>query len=215
VIRSSSGRPVARRTLIGALALLLPAIAGCEAGLNAPTLQFHQPQGSAYTVVNGIKIDDVFVLGAPSGSPVPSGASASMFLSIFNGGTSNDTLESVTAPKNAADVKVTGGTVSLPVNSLVTLTGPQPSVVLSNLTEPLNSGTFIPVTLNFQHAGVVTLEVPVQPQSYEYATYSPPASPSPTATPTTVPTPTPTRVSTATPTPTKTSAGTATSKPTP
>lgn len=213
MIRSSSGRPVARRTLIGALALLLPAIAGCEAGLNAPTLQFHQPQGSAYTVVNGIKIDDAFVLGAPSGSPVPSGASASMFLSLFNGGTSNDTLESVSTGY-AANVKVTGGTVSLPVNSLVTLTGPQPSVVLSNLTKPLNSGTFIPVTLNFQHAGAVTLEVPVQPQSYEYATFSPPASPSPAATPTSVPTPTPTGVSTATPTPTKTSAGTATSTPT-
>jgi copper(I)-binding protein len=212
VIRSSSGRPVARRTLIGALALLLPAIAGCEAGLNAPTLQFHQPQGSAYTVVNGIKIGDAFVLGAPSGSPVPSGASASMFLSLFNGGTSNDTLESVSTGY-AADVKVTGGTVSLPVNSLVDLTGPKPLVVLSNLTKPLNSGTFIPVTLNFQHAGAVRLEVPVQPQSYEYATFSPPASPSPTATPTSVPTPTPTRASTATPTPTKTSAGTATSTP--
>jgi copper(I)-binding protein len=207
VIRSSSGRPVAHRTLIGALALLLPAIAGCEAGLNAPTLQFHQPQGSAYTVVNGIRINDAFVLGTPSGSPVPSGASASMFLSLFNEGASNDTLESISAPGTAADVKVTGGTVSLPVNSLVTLTGPKPSVVLGDLTKPLNSGTFIPVTLNFLHAGPVMLQVPVQPQSYEYATFSPPVSPSPTATPTQVPT--------ATPTPAKTSAGTATSTPTP
>jgi copper(I)-binding protein len=203
VIRSSSGRPVARRTLIGALALLLPAIAGCEAGLNAPTLQFHQPPGNTYTVVNGIRIGDAFVLGPPSGSPVPSGASASMFLSLFNGGTSNDTLESVSAPGTAANVKVTGGTVSLPANSLVTLTGPKPSVVLSNLTKPLGSGEFISVKLNFQHAGEVTLEVPVQPQAYEYATFSAPPAPSPTATPTRVPapTPTPTSAGTATPAP--------------
>jgi copper(I)-binding protein len=204
VIRSSSGRPVARRTLIGALVLLIPAIAGCEAGLNAPTLEFHQPPGSGYTVVNGIRIGDAFVLAGPVGSPVPSGSSASMFLSLFNQGTSNDTLESVSAPGTAASVKVTGGTVSLPVNSLVDLTGPEPSVVLSDLTKPLNGGEFIPVNLDFQHAGTVTVEVPVQAQAYEYATFSPPPSPSPTATP-----------KTATPKATKTPAATASATPTP
>jgi copper(I)-binding protein len=193
VIRSSFGRTAARRTLIGALALLLPAIAGCEAGLNAPTLQFHQPSGPAYASVNGISIDNAFVLGAPSGSSVPSGSSASMFLSLFNAGTSSDQLVSVSAPGTAASVKVTGGTVSLPVNSLVSLSGPQPSVVLSDLTKPLTGGEFIPVTLHFQHAGSVTLKVPVQPQSYDYATFSPPPSPgaSPTATPAKVPQPHP------------------------
>jgi copper(I)-binding protein len=155
---------------------MLPAIAGCEAGLNAPTLEFHQPSGSAYATVDGIKISNAFVLGAPDGS-VPPGSSASMFLSLFNGGTDNDKLLSVSAPGTAATVKVTGGTVSLPVNSLVDLAGPEPSVVLSNLAKPLDSGGAIPVQLDFQHAGVVTLEVPVQPQSSEYATFSPPPTP--------------------------------------
>lgn len=177
MIRSSSGRPVARRTLIGAVALLLPAIAGCEAGLNAPTLEFHPASAGANTVVNGIRISDAFVLGAPSGSSVPSGSSASMFLSLFNSGAGNDQLVGISATGWATSVKLTGGTVSVPANSLVDLTGPEPSVVLNDLTKSLGGSEAIPVTLDFQHAGSVTLDVPVEPQSFYYSTYSPPPTP--------------------------------------
>jgi copper(I)-binding protein len=191
VIRSSR-KTVANGLLIAALALLIPAAAGCEAGLDAPTLQFHPASAGAHAEVNGISINNVFVLGAPGGHPVPTGQSASLFLSLYNGGTGNDTLVSVSSPDAASSVQVTGGTVSLPVNSLVNLMGPQPSVVLSGLTQPLASGTAIPVTLDFQHAGSVTLDVPVQPQQYYYSTFSPPpAAPagSPTPTPTGTATP--------------------------
>jgi copper(I)-binding protein len=167
---------VARSLLIGSLALLIPATAGCEAGLNAPTLEFHPASTGAHVIVNGIAVTNVFVLGAPSGSTLPAGSSASVFLSLFNGGTSGDTLTGVAAPA-ANSVNVSGGTVSLPVNSAVNLTGPQPSVVLTGLKKPLTAGTDVAVTLNFQHAGSVTLEVPVQPQSYEFETYSPPPTP--------------------------------------
>jgi copper(I)-binding protein len=184
VIRSSSGRTVARRTLIGAVALLLPALAGCEAGLNAPTLQYHQVPSGTHAVYNGIAISDAFVLGAPSGSTIPSGGSASMFLSLFNGGTNSDQLVGVSAPA-AGSVKVTNGAISLPVSSPVNLEGPHPAVILSNLTKTLSSGGSIPVTLDFKHAGSVTLQVPVQPQSFYFSTFSAPPSPgaSPTATP--------------------------------
>ncbi|HEY7263313.1 MAG TPA: copper chaperone PCu(A)C [Trebonia sp.] len=188
----SSRKTVANGLLIAALALLIPAAAGCEAGLDAPTLQFHPASAGAHAEVNGISINNVFVLGAPGGHPVPTGQSASLFLSLYNGGTGNDTLVSVSSPDAASSVQVTGGTVSLPVNSLVNLMGPQPSVVLSGLTQPLASGTAIPVTLDFQHAGSVTLDVPVQPQQYYYSTFSPPpAAPagSPTPTPTGTATP--------------------------
>ncbi len=182
MFRSSSGKTVARHLLIGALALLIPATAGCEAGLNAPTLQFHPASSGANAVVGGIKISNVFVLGAPSGSSLSPGSSASVFLSLFNGGTNDDTLMSMTAPGWAASVQLSGGTVSLPANSPVNLAGPEPSVVLSGLTKPLSGGQDVLVTLDFQHAGSITLDVPVQPQSFYYSTYSPPASPAPTAT---------------------------------
>jgi copper(I)-binding protein len=181
VIRSSSGRTVARRTLIGALALLLPAIAGCEAGYNAPTLEFHPANAGTNITVNGIEITDAFVLGAPTGLSVPSGSSASMFMSLYNTGAGDDHLMSASAPGSASSVQLSGGTVSLPGQTLVSLSGPEPSVVLSNLTRPLGGGDAVAVKLDFAHAGTVTIEVPVEAYSSYFSTYSPP--PSPTASP--------------------------------
>ena len=43
-----------RRLLFGALAVLVPALAGCEAGLNAPTLEFHPASFGVSTIVDGI-----------------------------------------------------------------------------------------------------------------------------------------------------------------
>jgi copper(I)-binding protein len=179
VIRASSGKTAAGRLLLGAgvLALLIPAIAGCEAGADAPTLEFHAASAGAQTVFNGIKITNAFVLGAPSGSTVPSGSSASLFVSLYNAGDSSDTLVSATAPGSAASISLSGGTVAVPANSApVNLTGPEPDVVLENLTKPLRGGSTIPVTFTFQHAGAVTLQLPVEPQSYYGSTYSAPAA---------------------------------------
>jgi copper(I)-binding protein len=211
LIRASSGKTAAGRLLLGAgaLALLIPAIAGCEAGDNAPTLEFHSASSGAQAVVNDIRITNMFVLGAPTGSTVPSGSSASLFLSIYNGGTSSDTLEGATAPGAASSITLSGGSVALPANaSPVNLTGPQPEVVLENLAKPLRGGSTIPVTLQFAHAGAVTLQVPIEPQSFQWATFSPPAVAP--ASPASSPTPTATATGTATATPT----GTATASPT-
>jgi len=201
VIRASSGKTAAGRLLLGAgvLALLIPAIAGCEAGADAPTLEFHAASAGEQTVFNGIQITNAFVLGAPSGGAVPSGSSASLFVSLYNGGDSSDTLLSATAPGSAASISLSGGTVPLPADSSpVNLTGPQPQVVLENLAKPLSGGTTIPVTFDFQHAGTVTLQVPVEPQSYSWSTYSAPASAPATAA---VPTATPVTGASATATP--------------
>jgi copper(I)-binding protein len=182
VIRASFGKTAAGRLLLGAgaLALLVPAVAGCEAGNGAPTLEFHAASSGAQTVFNGIKITNAFVLGAPADSTLPSGSSAGLFVSLYNGGTSSDTLLSITAGNTAAKVSMSGGTVALPVNAApVNLTGPQPDVVLENLTTSLRGGSSIPVTFDFEHAGPVTLQVPVEPQSYQWETFSPPASTAP------------------------------------
>jgi len=187
VIRASSGKTAAGRLLLGAgvLALLVPAIAGCEAGDNAPTLEYHSASSGASVNVNGIRVTNMFVLGAPAGSTVPAGSSAGLFLSIYNGGGNTDTLESVKAPA-AASITLAGGPVALPANAApVNLTGPQPEVVLENLAKPLRGGSTIPVTLQFAQAGAVTLQVPIEPQSFQWATFSPPANaPATPATPT-------------------------------
>jgi copper(I)-binding protein len=176
VVRSS-GKIVAKGLLIGALALLISGIAGCEAGNDAPTLEFHPASTGANATFNGISISDVFVLGAPSGATVPAGSSASLFLSLYNGGTGDDELTGVHATGWASSVQVTGGTVSLPVQSEVNLTGPEPQLVLTDLAKPLSGGEAIPLTLDFAHAGSVTMDVPVQAQSFYYSTFSPPPTP--------------------------------------
>jgi copper(I)-binding protein len=201
VVRSS-GKTVAKGLMIGALALLISGIAGCEAGNDAPTLEFHPAAAGAYGTADGISISNAFVLGAPNGSFVPAGSSASLFLSLYNGGTGDDTLTSVHATGWATSVQVTGGTVSLPASGQVNLTGPEPQLVLSDLAKPLDGGEAIPVTLNFEHAGSVTLDVPVEAQSFYYSTYSPPPTVTPSASAT------PTASGTATPTPTTTGTST-------
>lgn len=179
----SSRKTLTKGLLIGALALLISGIAGCEAGNDAPTLEFHPAAPGAYGSADDISISNAFVLGAPVGASVPAGSSASLFLSLYNGGTGDDTLVSVSAPGYASSVRVTGGTVSLPASAEVNMTGPEPSLVLSGLAKPISSGQAIPLTLDFEHAGSVTLQVPVEAHSFYFSTYSPPPTASPTAKP--------------------------------
>jgi hypothetical protein len=172
-----------RRLLVGAIALLVPALAGCEAGLNAPTLEFHQASDGVSTTVNGINLDNVFVLGPPLNSTLPIGGQAGVFLSLY--AQNGDRLESVSAPGTATSVQLLSGPVTLNPYSLVNLSGPSPEIVLNGLTTSLSGGETITLRLNFANAGPVTLMVPVQPAANFFATYSPPPPPppSPTASP--------------------------------
>lgn len=178
-------RLLKRRLLISAIALLIPALAGCEAGLNAPTLEFHPATNGAYGSAGNITINNAFVLAGPIGFPVPRGSSVGLFVALYNGGTDGDRLLSAAAPGLAASVKVSGGTVALPVNTSVNLTGPQPDIVLSGLTRPVSGGQAVPIVFSFQRSGVVTLMVPVEPHAFYYAPLMQPttASPTPTASP--------------------------------
>jgi len=171
--------PWTRCLLFGAIALLVPALAGCEAGLNAPTLKFHQASGGATTTVGGVTIDDAFVLGPTPGSVLPAGGQAGVFLSLF--AQNGDRLLSATAPGAANSVHLAHGPVTLPAQTLVDLSGPEPHLVLTGLTGPLSGGETIQLELVFANEGAVPLAVPVEPAVYDYATYSPPPAHSPRA----------------------------------
>jgi copper(I)-binding protein len=171
-----------RRLLFGAMALLVPVLAGCEAGFSAPTLQFHPANFAANTVKGGIALSNVFVLGPELGGELPAGGQASVFLSISSQD-GNDRLDSVSAPGTAQSVRVTGGSIRVPAQTLVDLSGPEPEVVLAGLTRPLAGGQAVTMSFRFARAGTITLRVPVEPHAYEYATFSPPAIPTPSASP--------------------------------
>jgi len=166
-----------RRMLLGVLAVLVPALAGCEAGLNAPTLDYHPAAFGAYASTNGISISNAFVLGPSLNGPAVAGGRAGVFLSVSS--LHGDTLVSVTAPGTASAANITGGSVDLPPTVPVDLTGPVPQVVLTGLANPLEGGETVTLNLKFAKAGTVTLAVPVEPKAYEYSTFSPPPIPSP------------------------------------
>jgi copper(I)-binding protein len=180
VIRTSRGR-LLRRVMIGGVALLAPILAGCEAGNGAPVLEFHPAANGAAGSAGALTISDVFILGGANGQPVPAGGSASMFLSVYNGGSTADKLVGVDTAGAAKSVQLTGGSIPVPAQSMADLEGPQPKVVLRNLSKKLTAGTTVEVLLSFQNSGSVELSVPVEARSTYYSSFSPPA-PAPSAT---------------------------------
>jgi copper(I)-binding protein len=185
--RSMMSRNGLRRVCAIAAAALIPAVAGCEAGANAPVLQWHPPTGGASASIPAsgapgfIAIRNVFVLGAPPASTLPAGSSAGVFLALVNTGP-KDRLVSISAPGTATSVRLPKGGVTVAEDQIALLTGPVPTVILDGLTHSLPGGTDVQMVLTFQNAGSVTLAVPIMPKAQYYATFSPaPASPTPSA----------------------------------
>ena len=164
-----------RRLLLGAVVALVPVLAGCEAGLNAPTLQYHPANFTANKIQNGISFTNVFVVDTATNGEGVAGGRAGVFLSLY--AKNGDRLESVSAPDAASSVKIVGGPVNLPAQVPVDMGGPVPKVVLTGLTNPLQGGETVSMSFTFAKAGTITLDVPVEPKAFDYATYSPPASP--------------------------------------
>jgi copper(I)-binding protein len=161
-----------RSLLLVSVAALIPVLAGCEAGDNAPTADFHYPTDAAGTVAGDLSIRNVFVLGAPLGSSLARGQSASLFFAVVNTGTP-DRLISISAPGVATSVRLPAGGVAINTNESVLLTGPTPVAYLVKLTRPLGSGTDITIVMNFQKQGPVSVQVPVFARATHYVTYSP------------------------------------------
>lgn len=194
MIRSGWRSALPFRLVLGVTVALIPILAGCEAGNNAPTLQFHYPTDTAGKLVGDISIRNVFVLGAPLGSSLHKGQAASLFLAMVNNG-APDRLQAITAPGTATTVTLPSGGVPVIYQHPALLSGPKPQLVLVNLTRTIGNGTTIRLELTFQKAGRVMLVVPVMPYAAHYVTFSPPPNAA-TATPATTPTP----ATTATPT---------------
>ena len=210
-VMSRSPRPALkalRRACAVAAVALIPVLAGCEAGGDAPILNWHPPtSGASATIIAGggqIAIRNAFILGGVPNFTLPAGSSASMFVGLVNTGP-RDRLIRVSAPGAATSVTLPTGGVLLKRDSSALLTGPAPELVLSDLTQSLTSGTYVRVLFTFQQAGTISLTLPVIQRSASFATFSPAPRPTPSvsatgkrqpgqasATPTPTVTPTPT-----------------------
>jgi copper(I)-binding protein len=213
---SRSARPglkVLRRACAVAAVALIPVLAGCEAGGDAPVLHWHPPtNGASATIHVGrgeIAIRNAFILGGVPNFTLPAGSSAGMFVGMVNTGP-RDRLIRVSAPGTATSVTLPTGGVLLERDQSALLTGPAPDLVLTGLRRSLTSGTYVPVLLTFKNAGTVSLDLPVLERSNSYATFSPAPAPTPSASakgkrhPGQGATPTPTAGGTAVPTATPT-----------
>ena len=194
MILSNRAAPLRVLALVVAAAVA-PAIAGCEAGFNAPTQKWHQPAAGASKIINDVlRINNVFVLGAPPAFSLPRGGSAGLFMAITNETTAPDRLIGITAPGTAAAVQLPAGGVRLASQQQVLLSGPAPQVILRRLLRSVNGGTHIVVVLHFVRAGDVAMVVPVMPRAQWFSTFSPApllVSPSPSPTGTASPSPSP------------------------
>jgi copper(I)-binding protein len=201
VYRNSSGGRFRRRILIAVAAALIPMIAGCEAGTNAPSLHWHQPTDGTFKAVGNITISNAFVLGAPIGAVLRPGQNAALFLGLVNVG-SPDRLVSIAAPGVAQTVQLPGNQIVLASQHAVLLTGPRPAVILEHLLRPLRGGSVVPIVLNFAIAGAVAIKVPVMPRASFYTRLQPAPAPT-TSTPkaTSTSTPRPGRSPSASPSP--------------
>jgi hypothetical protein len=172
VIRSRRGLLSLRDLVVVAAVALIPAIAGCEAGTNAPTQQWHQPTPGASAIVNNtLRINNMFVLGPAPGLTLPRGASAGVFFALTNEG----------PPDRLIRMSALGATVQVPAGGIIIghlqtvfFTGPVPRVLLVHLTRTLHGGQWVPMKMQFLNAGVSKLlRVPVMPRVASYGTFSP------------------------------------------
>ena len=155
--RSSRRGPRAlRRACAVAAVALIPVLAGCEAGSNAPVLQWHPPTSGASATIKEatgeLAIRNAFILGAPPNATLPAGSSAGLFVALVNTGP-RDRLIRVSAPGSATSVPLPAGGVLLARNRSAFLTGPAPELLLTGLTRSLPGGTYVKVLLTFAEGG--------------------------------------------------------------
>ena len=171
----SIDRPVRARLSAAMAGVLVVAVAlsGCAAGQRAQTAnEFSVVQGVAGNV-GSMGLRDAGINPPASAAGFVKGANATLSMTLINNGQSSDALVSVTTPNAAgatlaAPASATGsrtaGQIAVPPNGAVPIGGDPAggTITLHKLTYRLVPGQSIPVTLNFQVAGQVTVMLPVK-----------------------------------------------------
>jgi copper(I)-binding protein len=157
---------VSRRPVVTAL-LSAALLSGCGTGLHARTYQEVGRQDGATTNLGGatgIAVRHLHVAPPPSGSTLAAGGTAYVTGGLINNGTDADALVNASSDIAGAATLLVDGTPTTEV--AIPRLGAAPatwSIALSGLNREVSVATYIPVTLEFQRAGRVTLQVPVEP----------------------------------------------------
>jgi copper(I)-binding protein len=156
---------VSRRP-VSLLALLVSAVAlaGCGTGLEAKTYSETGRQDGAFATVggrDGVVLQRLHVIGPDSGSTLAAGDTALVTGGLVNNSGTDDALIGASSDlSNRVTLLVDGSPateLALPAHRAAGTW----SIVLNGLTREVHVATSITVTLEFQRAGKVTVQVPV------------------------------------------------------
>lgn len=127
------------------------------------------PVAGASATLGSLSITQGWAAATPGG--VTNGAG---YLTIANAGTAEDRLISASSPRagrvETHEMKMDGAMMTMrrvdalavPAGGAATLSPGGLHLMFLDITAPFVDGESVPVTLNFEHAGAVTLELPVR-----------------------------------------------------
>lgn len=167
-----------------AIAFSIASLAACGAGNDSQTLQV-KPDNAA-TSVGNIKIQNALVITQPD---LKSTGPAVVTATLFNGGNTPQTLQSVTVPgtgKTAQLHPAKGQSLTVPAHGSLILGGKNnASAVLPSSREAVKDGNAQQVTFTFSDAGPVSLRAFVVPATSYFSGWGPSDVPSASASPST------------------------------
>ncbi|HLL07530.1 MAG TPA: hypothetical protein VK393_02625 [Nocardioidaceae bacterium] len=147
------------RGAVAALGLLLAA--GCGANFDAQTNKIYQPAAGVNDQEGQVHAFNVLV--------VHSEGRGTLIGALLNKAARSDALVAVTGRSDSSDLtaEIAGSQLDLPPDQLAQI-GDDGAVSISG--EGLTLGASVEITLRFQNAGPVTVEVPVVARTGDYAT---------------------------------------------
>lgn len=166
-------RPASRATVLAALALATPVLAGCGIEAKDETSKEHATIQAASDHIGAIRIRNAFITSIPgAGQVTKSGATRSyLVVTLINNGTTADTFTGVSTSLGAAVLTPASGAttgksgVTLPPGVVVQISDPAinptaPTLVITGSSAAV--GTTQQVTFSFANAGTTgPISVPV------------------------------------------------------
>ncbi|MTE19679.1 DUF461 domain-containing protein [Streptomyces sp. TRM43335] len=164
-----------------AIALSIASLTACGAGPNAQSLNINPDNASAQ--VDDLKVQNVNVITSQE-----DGGSASVSARVFNEGSEDETLESITVDGREVELSPAQGReeLTVPAGGSLVLGGEGNAAAL--IDDPsaadINNGEAQPLVFEFSSTGRVELRATVVPAEGTLAQFGPSGSPSPTDQPT-------------------------------
>jgi copper(I)-binding protein len=166
---SRPGRRIACVALLAAIPLT-----ACAAGYQAETSRERTTLTSVSAAKGNLTLRNIFFVG-----PASSGENMPLYLAIFNGGTSSDTLMSISSSSFSSGFVPSNKTIQASGQKYYNEgDGDVPQLIGAK--SQVRVGQTVNVTLNFQQAGELTIAVPVEAATNGLPGPSPTPTPSPT-----------------------------------